>query len=522
MGDLRSSQALAGTILAYPSAMDRPEPVRDLDWDAATARELGDGAVALWSDFLTALPDLPIDRALTVAGVRTAVLRDVPAEPTPIADLLAYARTVLLDASVYCGHPGFMAYVSGPGTVPGAAADLLAATVNQNVGGWRLSPAATEIELHLTHWFAERFGLPAETAGGLITSGGSMANFVGLKVARDHRAPGGVAAIRSGGLSGTRALRVYASTEIHAVSDRAVDMLGIGTDNLVKIPVDGDFRIRLDLLEQAIADDRAAGYEPIVVEGSAGTVSTGAIDPLPELADLAERHGLWFHVDGAYGGPAVFADDLRPQLDGIQRADSIAFDPHKWLYTPHSGGCVLFRDLQNASDSFDAEASYIHEDKELMEHGLDIGRMGPQFSRGFWAFKIWMSLLAHGTDAYARRISHDAELARYLGALVEDHPRFELACPVSLSICCFRYVPEGVSDEAYLNTLNERIMHEIQRDGRAYCSNAVLDGSFVLRACIVNFRSEAADVERLLSVADELGARFHEKLRSSADDGATL
>jgi len=324
-----------------------------------------------------------------------------------------------------------------------------------------------------------------------------MANFVGLKVARDRMASGD---IRTEGLVGGSRLRVYASEEIHAVADRALDMLGIGTRNPVKIPVDEHFRVRIDLLERAIEEDKAAEMTPIIVEGSAGTVSTGAVDPLNDLADVAQRHGLWLHVDGAYGGPAVLTKDLKPQLAGIERADSIAFGPHKWLYTPHSGGCILLRDLQHASDSFDAEASYIHEDKELTNHGLDIGRMGPQFSRGFSAFKIWMSLLAHGRDAYARRISHDAALARYVGERVVERPEFELATPVSLSICCFRYMLEGVTDESYLNALNERIMHEIQRDGRVYCSNAVLHGRFVLRACIVNFRTEADHCDRLLDV----------------------
>jgi len=490
--------------------MTPPEPLRDLDWSSEQARKLGEGALDLWIDFLRALPQLPIDHALTVGKVRQAVLREVPEAPVPVDELLAYARKVMLENSVYMGNGGFMAYVSGPGTVPGAAADLLAAAINQNVGGWRLSPAATEIELALTRWFAAEFGLPSETAGGLITSGGSMANFVGLKVARDRMTSRDV---RSEGLADGPQLRVYASEEIHAVADRALDMLGIGTNNLVKIPVDERFQIRIDLLEQAIEEDRTAGMTPIIVEGSAGTVSTGAVDPLNDLADIAQRHGLWFHVDGAYGGPAVLTEDLKPLLAGIERADSVAFDPHKWLYTPHSGGCILLRDLQHASDSFDAEASYIHEDKQLMDHGLDIGRMGPQFSRGFSAFKIWMSLLAYGRDAYARRISHDAALARYLSERVLERPEFELATPVSLSICCFRFVPEDVTDEPYLNTLNERIMLEIQRDGRAYCSNAVLHGRFVLRACIVNFRTEAEHCDRLLDVAAELGVQLDAAMR---------
>jgi aromatic-L-amino-acid decarboxylase len=223
------------------------------------------------------------------------------------------------------------------------------------------------------------------------------------------------------------------------------------------------------------------------------------------------------HVDAAYGGPAVLTEDLRAGFAGIERADSIAFDPHKWMYTPHSGGCVLIRDYTHLVLSFAALAGYVHEDKDRSGHGMDLGMMGPQFSRGFQALKIWVSLLAHGRRAYARRISHDAELARYMGKLVEERPDFELAAPVGLSICCFRYVPDALPDgqdrEEYLNTLNERLMTEIHLDGRAYCSNAILNGRFVLRACIVNFRTEAEDVEATLDVAAELGAKLHAELR---------
>ena len=213
----------------------------------------------------------------------------------------------------------------------------------------------------------------------------------------------------------------------------------------------------------------------------------------------------------------MLADDLRPLFAGIERADSIAFDPHKWMYTPHSGGCVLVRKSAHLVVSFSAMAAYVHEDKERSGHGVDLGMMGPQFSRGFQALKVWVSLLAHGRRAYARRISHDAALALYMGARVQERPELELAAPVGLSICCFRYVPPGLADdpgrEEYLNVLNERLMTAIQLDGRAFCSNAVLGGRFVLRACIVNFRTEAEDVDALLDVAGELGAKLDAELR---------
>ena len=251
-------------------------------------------------------------------------------------------------------------------------ADLLASGVNMNVGGWRLAPSATEIELALTRFFAhEMFGLPS-SAGGLIVSGGAMANFVGLKAARDHRAGWD---IRNDGILAGPQLGLYLSTETHVVSDRAADMLGIGWGNVRHVAVDDDFRMRVDELREQIVRDRRDGIRPFAVVGSAGTVSTGAIDPLEQIAVVCAEEGLWFHVDGAYGGPAMLADDLRPQFAGIERADSIAFDPHKWLYTPHSGACLLLRDFAQLKESFDADPSYIHQDKDLTHAGVDLGRV---------------------------------------------------------------------------------------------------------------------------------------------------
>jgi aromatic-L-amino-acid/L-tryptophan decarboxylase len=271
------------------------------------------------------------------------------------------------------------------------------------------------------------------------------------------------------------------------------------------IAVDGEQRMRPDALADAIERDRAAGVRPLAVCATAGTTTTGSIDPLPALADIAAEHGLWFHVDAAYGGAAVLSDELRGLLDGIERADSLAVDPHKWLYTAQSAGCVLVRDFGHLSRSFHADASYIWLD-EAARHGIDFAMHGPQFSRGFAALKVWVSLLAHGRAAYGKRIAHDAALARYLGELVTEHADFELMCEPRLSICCFRYRPRGwAGTEEQLDRLNERLMTAIHTDGRVYCSNAIIDGRFGLRACIVNFRTEAPDVERLLAVAAELG-----------------
>jgi glutamate/tyrosine decarboxylase-like PLP-dependent enzyme len=480
---------------------NRPAPVTDLAWSPQQAEDLGTRVLALWTELLERLPAEPVTVPRTPAEVAGALALPVPEEPLPVDDLVAHLRELTFEHSLHMGHPAFLAYICGAGTVPGTATELLAAGLNPCLGGYRLGPGAAEIELHLTRWLAERFGLP-EGAGGMIMTGGAMANFVGLKCARDQRLG---LDVRERGVRAFDPVAIYASDEAHVVIRRAADMLGLGAGAVRAIPVDGEQRMRVDALAAAIERDRADGVRPLAVVATAGTTTTGSIDPLPELAELAAAQGLWLHVDAAYGGAAVLSDELRGQLAGIERADSLAVDPHKWLYTAQSAGCVLVRDFGHLSTSFHADASYIWLD-EAARHGIDFAMHGPQFSRGFAALKVWVSLLAHGRAAYGRRIAHDAALARYLGELVAEHPDFTLMCPPRLSICCFRYRPRGwAGSEEQLDRLNERLMTAIHADGRVYCSNAVIDGRFGLRACIVNFRTEAEDVERLLDVAAELG-----------------
>jgi aromatic-L-amino-acid decarboxylase len=294
-------------------------------------------------------------------------------------------------------------------------------------------------------------------------------------------------------------------------------MLGLGSASVRQIPTDGSFKLDAAELAVRIDEDRSEGLTPFAVIASAGTVGTGAVDPLEEIAAICKENGLWLHVDAAYAGPAILSEELRPLLAGIEHADSIAFDPHKWMYTPQSGGIILVRDLQWLSDSFAAHATYVHEDKELTGRGIDFGMMGPQLSRSFWALKIMVSLLAYGTKAYGERIAHDVALTRYLAELVEEHDDLEVMAPVELSICCFRYaphdLPEGPETEQYLDRLNERLMAEVQLDGRVFYSNAVLGERFVLRCCIVNFRTEAEHLERVVEVTLELGAKLDSEMR---------
>ncbi len=485
------------------SRLEVPPPVRDLDWSPERARAFADRVLDLYASLLAELPDGPVSPSVTTAGVRAAVALDVPEEPLGDEALLAHLQAIL-DHSLRPGSGGFLAYISGAGTVPGAVADLLASGLNANVGGWMLSPAATEIELQLVRWLAGRFGLPAG-AGGQLVSGGSLANLSALKLARDHADPD----VRVNGLRGGSTLTVYASEEAHFTIDRAADALGLGESAVRKVAVDDRLAMRVDHLERLIADDLAAGARPLAIVATAGTTGTGAIDPLEEIADVAARVGAWLHVDAAYGGAAVLSDTLGPLLRGIERADSITFDAHKWLYAPAVSAVVLARDGATLSRSFSAHASYVAQDREIADRGVDLGFEGLQLSRGFAALRVWVSLLAHGRAAYARRIEHDVALTDWLADRIEETPDVELACPPSLSICCFRYRPSGVDDEGYLDRLNTRVMTELQLDGRVFPSNAVVHGRTAIRSCIVGYRTEAEHLQRLLDLTREIGARVH-------------
>ena len=481
----------------------RPRPVDDLDWSPERARAFAERILGLYTDYLASLAEGPASPRVTPGAVRAAVALDVPEEPMGDDAIVAHLQT-MLDHSLRHGSGAFLAYISGAGTVPGAVADLLASGLNANSGGWVLSPAATEIELQLVRWLADLFGLPAD-AGGMLVSGGSLANLTALKLARDRASPG----VRVDGTAGGPALALYASAESHFSVGRAADVLGLGEGSVRMVPVGDGLQMRVDALEELVASDLAAGIVPAAIVATAGTTGTGAIDPLDEVADVAERHGAWFHVDAAYGGAIALSQKLRGDLRGIERADSIAFDAHKWLYAPTVSAFTLVRDARYLSRSFSAQAAYVEQERDVANRGVDLGFEGLQLSRGFIALRVWVALLAHGSAAFARRIEHDIALTEWLGALISDTPEVELVCAPSLSICCFRYHPHGVEDEDYLNRLNTRIVTELQMDGTVFPSNASVHGRAAIRSCIVTYRAEAVHLERLLELALATGARLH-------------
>jgi len=487
--------------------------------DPMEFRELGHGLVDRIAAFLGELPERPVTPGEEPAHVRSLLGGDpLPQTGAAPADLLDEAWQLLLDHSLFNGHPRFAGYVTSSAAPIGVLGDLLASALNPNCGAWILSPVATEIEAQTVRWIAEFLGYPAD-CGGLLVSGGNMANFVGFLAARRAKANWD---IRSEGVRPEhgRCLLAYASTETHTWIQKAADLFGLGTDSIRWIPVDAAFRIDTGELCRRIEADLAAGGKPFLVVGSAGTVSTGAIDPLPELADIARRYGLWFHVDGAYGAPAAALPDAPAELKGLSLADSVAVDPHKWFYAPLEAGCALVRNPQHLPDAFDYSPAYYRFGGDAEEKPLNYYALGAQNSRGFRALKVWLGIRAAVREGLARMIGDDIRLAEALYHEAAKHPQLE-PLTQGLSITTFRYVPAdlGRNDPGaaeYLDQLNAELLDRLQKGGEAFLSNAVVGGKFALRACIVNFRTSCADIEALPRIVIRLGEQVDADLRGAA------
>jgi glutamate/tyrosine decarboxylase-like PLP-dependent enzyme len=438
----------------------------------------------------------------------------LPRTGEPVEKLLEEASELVFANSVLPGHPRFLAYVVGAPAPLGALADLLAAAVNQNVGAWHLAPMASEIEAQSVRWIAELIGFPAG-GGGLLTSGGNVANFIGFLAARAAKAPW---PIRAAGAAppGAPPLRLYASEETHTWIHKAADLFGLGTDSIRWVRTDDELRIDVGALEKLLAEDRAAGRLPFLVVGSGGTVSTGAVDDLPRLADLCRREGLWFHVDAAYGGFAAGVEGAPKELEGIALADSVAVDPHKWMYVPLEAGCTLVRDHARLRAAFEYRPPY-YPPADGTEETFDFHGLGLQNSRGFRALKVWLALRRCGSEGYRRMIARDIALARRLFDAAVRHPEFE-AVTVNLSITTFRFVPRDLTgepgrDEAYLDRLNTELVERLQQDGEVYPSHAVVRGRSVLRTCIVNFRTSEEDVDAVPDVVVRAGRELDREFR---------
>jgi aromatic-L-amino-acid decarboxylase len=469
-----------------------------LDLPPDDFRRLGHALIDRIAEHLEALPRLPITAGDAPSQIREHIgSSSVPAAGQDPARILDDATRLLFEHSLLNGHPRFWGYITGSAAPLGMLGDVLASAVNPNVGAYVLSPVATEIEKQTVRWIAELIGYPAD-CGGIMVSGGNMANMVGFLAARRAKAPWDV---RQQGLrNGTGQLTIYASRETHTWIQKAADLFGLGLDAIRWIETDSGQRMDVAALERAITTDREAGAVPFIVIGAAGTVSTGAIDPLGSIAEVCRRHNVWFHVDGAYGAPAAVLPDASPDLKALALADSVAVDPHKWLYAPLEAGCALVRDPQHLIDAYSFHPAYYHfSDSGDGEIPTNFHEFGLQNSRGFRALKVWLGLRQAGRDGYIRMIGDDIALTESMYRAVEVHPELE-PFTLGLSIATFRFVPAdltltGPEREQYLNELNSALVTRLQSNGEMFVSNAVINGAYVLRACIVNFRTTRVDVE---------------------------
>ncbi|HLN99613.1 MAG TPA: pyridoxal-dependent decarboxylase [Pyrinomonadaceae bacterium] len=487
-----------------------------LNISAAELDELSARVSELVKEYFSGVSSQPVFPQTAAGQTSGQVGTSLPLEAVPLETLLNDCR-VIIENSRHNGHPRFFGYVASPANAPGAFADLIASALNANVTSWRSGPAATEIERTVVNWLATLIGYAAPnlSAHGLLTSGGSLANLTALLIAHRTRSGGDVA---NTGLwnSGTR-MTIYASDQIHMSIPKAADILGLGRAQVRLVPCDDHFRIDLAALRQAISADIKSGLQPFCVVASAGTVNTGAIDPLYELAQVAAEFKLWFHIDGAYGALAALDESKRTLFRGLELADSISLDPHKWLYVPIDAGCLLFRDEAKARAAFNFEgADYIKVHEQNEDEAFAFWNYGTELSRRFRALKIWLTLRYFGVRRLANAITEDIAVAAYLGEQVKAAKDFELLASPELSICCFRYVPSAyqtglqlASEEqtrrvaAKLDDLNMQIMNRVQRGGRAYLSSATIRGRFALRVCITNFRTSRADIDETLNIIRE-------------------
>lgn len=397
-------------------------------------------------------------------------------------------------------HPRFWGWVMGSGTSSAMLADMLASGINLNQGGG--NQIGGYVEKQVIDWFKELFGFPKE-ASGLVVSGGSMANLIGLTVARYGKADFD---LRKEGIYGSKKrMMVYASAEVHNCSNKAVELLGLGSESLRLIPVNEQYEINISILQQQIQQDRENGLQPFCVIGTAVTVNTGAVDDLNALADLCEKEKLWFHVDGAIGAMLALSEKYNHVIKGMERADSIAFDLHKWMYIPYEAGCTLVRKGLQHYQAFSMHADYLaHEERGMAAGDIWFSDYGVELSRGFKALKIWMSMKEHGVKKFGRLVTQNVEQVQYLKSLVESNPKLELLAPAPMNILCFRYINSSTDDEQ-LNALNKELLLRLHESGVAVPSYTILHGKYALRVANTNHRTRKEDFDLLISKVIELG-----------------
>ena len=469
-----------------------------LEVSAEEFRRLAASVVDLSSDFLSTLDTRPIFPVTSGLEVERLFATDLP-EQGMGEKAFAALHDVARHSRAQNGR--FFGYVQGPGEPVAALGDLVASVLNQNMTAWRSSPSGVTIERTVVGWMAEAVGCPGFL--GTLTGGGSAANLMGLAMARESKSPA-----NESGLYHAAPGVIYASEQVHMAVPKAVAMLGIGRENLRYIPCDDQYRMLPAELERAIRSDLAERRIPIAVIASAGTVNTGAIDPLREIAAIARSFGLWMHVDGAYG--ALAAITVPGKFDGLNLVDSLSLDPHKWLYQPLDCGCLLYRDVAKARETFTYTGDYAKQLSTDPVEGFAFFEESIELSRRFRALKLWLSLRYHGLSAFRAAVQKDLDHAQRLAAAVRNAPDLELCGPVELSAVCFRHLKSFAASEEGRDQFNLALLKQIIKRGRVYLSNAILKGKFCLRVCIVNHLTKESDVDavvtEVLEAAHELMA----------------
>ncbi len=468
------------------------------------------------SDFFDEISEKPVTTSKSPKELQKALGNlSLPENGVAAEKLLSSTSKLLFDHSLFNGHPKFFGFITSSAAPIGALADLLASSVNANVGGQILSPIATEIEKQTIKWLAEFIGV-SPNYGGVLVSGGNMANFTAFLAARTAKAPKN---IKEDGLSNSsKQLISYCSKSTHTWIDKAAILFGHGTKSIRWIPTDASNKMDNNILGQTIIKDIKDGHQPFMVVGTAGDVSTGVVDNLKAIAVICKAHDLWFHIDGAYGIPAAVIPEQKELFIGVKEADSIALDPHKWLYSPLEAGCTLVKNPKHLIDTYSSHPEYYN--FSLTEEGesLNYFEYGLQNSRGFRALKVWLALQQIGRSGYVKLIREDIELSKYFYEMAGKHIELE---PITqnLSITTLRYIPENVEEkdgkrEAYLNTLNEELLNELQKGGEMFLSNAIVVEKYCLRTCIVNFRTTKKDIEECIEIIAKEGRKMHQKLQS--------
>lgn len=485
-----------GPFMAQEKIVQKEESLDPQDWNAM--RDLGCQMVRDMLTYLETVRERPLWKPIP-EKIKEHFKQPLPSDPQPPEHVYKEFVENVLPHPLGNIHPRFWGWVIGTGTPMGMLAEMLAAGMNPNTGGF--DQVATFVETQVLDWCKEMLGYP-DQASGLLVSGGSMANLVGLTAARNNKASFD---LRQHGLSASQGkMTLYGSKETHSSVQKAVELLGLGSEALRLVSVNAQFQIDVPALETAISKDRDAGHQPFCVVGNAGTVNTGATDNLNNLADICQREDLWFHVDGAFGAIAALSPKLKPQLSGMKRADSLAFDLHKWMYMPYEAGCVLIGKGDIHRKTFSLTPDYLtHADRGLAGGSLWFSDYGVQLSRGFRALKVWMSIKEHGIKKYSRLIQQNVDQAQYLADLVEDSPELQLLAPVPLNVVCFRFAKGRQEDS--LNELNRELLIQLYESGIAAPSDTIIDGKYALRVAITNHRSQREDFRILVKEVIRLG-----------------